>query len=313
MKSTENSLVRAETRTLEKVIHNMQTASISAARQESGDSPDSRYQWLLWGVAILSVLVYAPTLLWLWERWTLSVWHHGHGILILLVVLYLVWVELKQKRDLPRDANPWGFAIVIPALLLHILDTGMHTQLLSAAAMFLSLPGFSLLLLGTERTKSILFPISTLFLTLPIPLVFTESIHLALRHIAADSVAWLLPFFNVPVYATGTLLEIPNGSLQVADACSGFSTLYATVTVAILTAYFCPDNYRRILVLFLAVPIAIGVNIIRVLLLTLLVHWVGLDVLATSAHEISGLLTFAVALPIVFWLGRAPSAVESKE
>ena len=33
-------------------------------------------------------------------------------------------------------------------------------------------------------------------------------------------------------------------------------------------------------------------------------HWIGLDVLATSAHEISGLATFVVALPIVFWLGR---------
>ena len=57
-------------------------------------------------------------------------------------------------------------------------------------------------------------------------------------------------------------------------------------------------------------PLAISVNIVRVLLLTLLVHWIGLDVLNTSAHEISGLLTFAVALPIIFWIGRAPAAAE---
>lgn len=165
---------------------------------------------------------------------------------------------------------------------------------------------------GKERTKAIIFPLSILFLTLPIPLFLTESIHLVLRYIATDSVAWLLPFFGVPVYSTGTLLQIPNGSLQVADACSGFSTLYATITVAILTAYFCPVVHRRVLVLLIAVPLAIAVNIIRVLLLTLLVHWIGLDVLATSAHEISGLATFVVALPIVFWLGR-PHPVDQGE
>ena len=125
--------------------------------------------------------------------------------------------------------------------------------------------------------------------------------------------AWLLPFFGVPVFASGTLLEIPNGSLQVADACSGFSILYATVTVAILTAYFCSDNRHRVIILIIAAPLAIGVNIVRVLLLTLLVQWFGLDVLKTSAHEISGLLTFVVALPIIFWLGRNPEVVEEQK
>ncbi len=243
----------------------------------------------------------------------MDVWHNAHGILILLVVIYLARGELQQRRELSRSSNPLGFAILIPALAIHMLDTGIHSQLLSAIALFVSLPGLSLLFLGTERTKVILFPLSTLLLTLPIPLVFTESIHLALRYIATDSVAWLLPIFGVPVFATGTLLEIPNGSLQVADACSGFSTLYATITVAILTAYFCPDNRRRVFILIIATPLAIGVNIVRVLLLTLLVHWIGLDVLKTSAHEISGLLTFIVALPIIFWLGRVPAGEDKAQ
>ncbi|MCB1874098.1 MAG: exosortase/archaeosortase family protein [Chromatiaceae bacterium] len=273
---------------------------------------ETKQQWLVWVVAILLGVLFAPTLLWLWDRWTLSVWNNGHGILITLVVSYLIWGELRKRIELPKSSNPWGFAILIPALLLHMLDTGINSQLLAAASLFIALPGLSLLFLGTERTKTILFPLSTLFLTLPIPLFLTESIHLLLRYIATDSVAWLLPFFGVPVYSTGTLLQIPNGSLQVADACSGFSTLYATITVAILTAYFCPAVQRRVLVLLIAVPLAIAVNIVRVLLLTLLVHWVGLDVLATSAHEISGLATFAVALPIVFWLGNPPAAAREK-
>ncbi|MDD2658909.1 MAG: exosortase/archaeosortase family protein [Methylococcales bacterium] len=282
--------------------HILEVPSISS-------DPDSETQnrWLLWLVGAQLGFLYAPTCLWLWDRWTMSVWQNGHGILVAALVIYLVWGELQKLKALPLSSNPWGFAILIPSLLLHMLDTGVHSQLLSGMALFLSLPGLALIFLGTERTKAILFPLSILLLTLPIPLVFTESIHIILRHIATNSVAWLLSSLGVPVFSSGTTLEVEGGSLMVADACSGFATLYAAVTIAILTAYFCNSMRRKILVLLIAAPLAIAVNIIRVLILTLLVNWFGLDVLATAAHEISGLLTFAIALPIIFFLGQNPA------
>jgi exosortase len=139
---------------------------------------------------------------------------------------------------------------------------------------------------------------------LPIPLTFTESIHLLLRHVATKGVVFLLDLFGVPVFSKGTQIEVEGGSLMVADACSGFSTLYASVTIAILTAYFCHSMPRKIAVLLIAAPLAVAVNIVRVLILTLLVNWLGLDILKTSLHEISGLFTFMIALPIIFYLGQ---------
>jgi exosortase len=267
---------------------------------------ETQNRWLLWLVVVQLVLLYAPTCLWLWDRWTMSVWQNGHGILVAGLVFYLIRGELQKLKYHRLSSNPWGFAVLLPALLIHMLDAGIHSQLLSGIALFLSLPGLALLFLGTERTKAILFPLFVLLLTLPIPLVFTESIHLALRHIATKSVAWLLDLLGVPVFSTGTLLEVEGGSLMVADACSGFATLYAAITIAILTAYFCYSPHRRILLLLIAAPLAIVVNIMRVLILTLLVNWFGLDVLATAAHEISGLLTFMIALPVIFFLGQNP-------
>jgi len=285
----------------------MNTHTLQEPYASSYTDSEMHNRWLVWLVAALLCFLFAPTCLWLWDRWTMSVWQNGHGILVTALVLYLVWGELQKLKSLPVSSSPWGFAILIPALLIHMLDTGIHSQLLSGAALFLSLPGLALLFLGTERAKAILFPLVILFLTLPIPLVFTESIHLALRHIATKSVAWLLELLGVPVFSTGTLLEVEGGSLMVADACSGFATLYAAMTIAILTAYFCNSTKRRILVLLIAAPLAVGVNIMRVLLLTMLVNWFGLDILATSAHELSGLLTFMVALPIIFYLGQNPA------
>jgi len=257
----------------------------------------------LWLVGIGLVALFAPTLVWLWGRWTLSVWHHAHGLLIVPVVAYFVREELRAVRHLPVSSSAWGFVILVPALALHAIDAGMHTELLAAAAIVLALPGLSLLFLGVARTRVILIPLLFLAFALPIPLSFTEAIHLQLRHIATAATAAVVPLFGIPVFVEGTTLNMPSGAVQVADACSGFSTLYAALAVAFLTAYSTPSPARRVLVLLSAAPLAIAANALRVIFLVLLVVWQGQAVLETFIHPLSGIMTFALALPVIFWLG----------
>jgi exosortase len=262
----------------------------------------------LWLIGIAVVLLYGPTVLWLWERWTLSVWHNAHGLLIPFVVAYFVRDELIRFRGPAEEGSAWGFVWLVPALLMHVFDGAMHTQLLSAASIVVAAPGLSLLVLGPSRTRVILFPLLFLVFMLPVPLGVTERIHLALRHLTASGVELLVPLTGIPMLRDGLTLETVGARLYVADACSGFSTLYASVTVACLTAYFCPVPWRRAAVLLLAAPIAIGANILRVSLLVLLVKWYGNGILDTWMHEGSGILTFLLALPIIFWLGSPPPA-----
>jgi len=261
-----------------------------------------RPAWL-WIVALALIALFAPTVVWLWQRWTLSVWHNAHGLLLVPVVAYFVRDELIRARNLPESSSGWGFAILIPALALQAADAGLNTQLLSAVALVLALPGLSLLFLGMARTKAILFPLLLLVLALPIPLSFTETIHLQLRHLATAGTAALLPWIGIPVFAQGTELHTARGALQVADACSGFSTLHAAIAVSLLTAYMTPLSSRRALVLLAAAPIAIASNILRIVLLVSLMVWRGPEILDTFIHPLSGLMTFALSLPLIFWLG----------
>lgn len=274
--------------------------------QSHRSQPAGTRAWILWFVTAQLIVLYTPTLTWLWNRWTMGVWHHAHGLFVLSAVVYLVGKQIRNHRYSPETSNPWGFAILIPALLLHMLDAGMHTQLLSAASLLLALPGLALVFLGKARTRAIIFPLSFLVFALPIPLAFTEPLHLLLRQLATAGSAFVVTLLGIPTFVDGTTLHIPKGSLHVADACSGFSTLYATAALAYLMAYFCADNRRRILVLLAAAPVAIAANMIRVVLLVLLVSWHGIDILETSLHTISGLFTFAISLPIIFWLAQTP-------
>lgn len=255
-------------------------------------------------VAIELVVLYAPTITWLFDRWTLSVWHNAHGLLIPFAVAYFAWLELRPLSHLQSRGNGWGFALLGAALAMHVLDTGMHTQILSAASIVVALPGLSLLFLGTVRTRAIAFPLVFLLFMLPLPLVLTEQIHLLLRQITTVATAWLVPLLGITVFSEGTTLHLREGTVIVGDACSGFSTLYASCAVAALTAYSC-DHWRgRLLALGAAVPLAIAANIIRIVLLLFAVRFLGMGSLDTWIHPGSGMLTFVLALPAIMWLGR---------
>ena len=257
----------------------------------------------LWLLAVLLVVLYAPTAVWLWGRWTLSVWHNAHGLLIPPVVAYFVYQELKERPHLPVGSSAWGFLFLVPAMILQALDAGMHTELLSAVSLVLALPGLALLLIGVERTRLIAFPLLFLTFALPIPLGLTENIHLALRHVATWGTAAVMPSLGIPVFVEGTTLHMATGTLQIADACSGFSTLYAAMAVAFLTAYSTESVSRRVLVLLGAAPIAVASNLLRVVLLVVLTVWQGPEILESWIHPASGMMTFALSLPLIFWLG----------
>jgi exosortase len=260
------------------------------------------------------VALYIPTVAWLWGRWTMSVWNNAHGAMIPPVAAYLIFQDLKAQREKGLVSKPsrWGFALLLPALALHAIDAGMHTQLLSAISIVVAIPGFFLLTLGVERTRALAFPLAFLVFALPIPLGLTETIHLVLRHVATAATATIVPLLGIPVFVEATTLHTAQGTLQVADACSGFSTLYAALAVAVLTAYSAPTTGRRVLVLLSAVPLAIASNIVRIVLLVVLVANAGPDILETVWHPLSGMMTFALALPAIFWLGSASARPVSR-
>src|SRR5688572_22603206 len=105
----------------------LQAASPTADRDivalDLAASRSSRWSKLLtYAVVVELAVLYAPTVVWLFERWTMSVWQHAHGLLIPPVVGYFVYQELRPLSGLPRNASPWGFAFLVPALAVTALD-----------------------------------------------------------------------------------------------------------------------------------------------------------------------------------------------
>jgi exosortase len=129
---------------------------------------------------------------------------------------------------------------------------------------------------------------------LPVPR--TLATDMQLRHIAASGVEWLLDAGGYTVLRDATVLHMPGRTFIVSDACSGFATLYAGVSVALVLACMTPSHLRRVLLLLAAPVLAIVANVVRVLILVILTYLYGNWFIDSFFHPASGVATFVILL-----------------
>lgn len=250
-------------------------------------------------LALLCVLL-APVVAALSRGWLGSIWSHGHGIFVPFASAYLGYRSLQRCPVKDEPPTAWGFALFVPGVLMVALDAAMQTEAAGVIGLLLIVPGLSLLLLGPRRTRALLFPIAILLLMIPVPISLTGPFQYVLRRISTEGTAWLLRLVGVPVFADGTVLHMERVSLSVIAECSGFSALYAAVTVGFVLAYLSHSWKRRILLVLIPWPLALGVNILRIFVLSLLAQSQGVDILQTPLHPASGWAVFLLACGLMF-------------
>jgi exosortase len=149
-----------------------------------------------------------------------------------------------------------------------------------------------------------LFPLSYLFLMIPIPHTAFKAISLRLRlfdaHVAASWVSWL----GIPILQDGYLLFLPKVTLEVADGCSGVLSVVSLLAIGILYVHLTQTSWLNKVVLWLSiVPIAIGANIARIVTISVSVYVFGDWILDTFFHELGGTFNFLLGLLSIVLLG----------
>src|SRR5271167_2877989 len=165
-------------------------------------------------------------------------------------------------------------------------------------------PGFFISDILSPFVRLFKLDIHLSFFMLPIPAAFIERFILLLRKISAVGAEQVIALFGVPVAREDTTLFLPEASLSIGDACSGFSALYASVTLALILAYMNRSWPRGLVTLGAAFPIAMACNILRNALLALIVQRWGGGILHTVLHPASGMLMFTAAAALLAFLSR---------
>lgn len=120
-----------------------------------------------------------------------------------------------------------------------------------------------------------------------------------------------LGLLGVPAHREGNIIELARGTVGIEEACSGVRSLVACVFAGVLlSAALARRPWARVLIIALSAPLALAMNFIRSLTLTLLV---GAGVRIEGAwHDLTGYsilaLTAAVLVLVAVALDRCPAA-----
>jgi len=257
-----------------------------------------RVPLLVWACLGAWLLAFGPTIEWMFEEWTGSVWQNNHGIFVPVVMWMLVRSALRRDPGGSDEPSVWGFALLGTGLLLALLDSAAHTRYLSAIALVISLPGLSLLLLGRRRTRAT--RVAWLMGLFMIPVPTTAFHHVYLRNFTAAATTPLLQWLGISALREHSVITLTNSIFVVADACSGFATLYSAFAVSVFMACFCDSRWRRALLLASFAPLAFVANVARAVFLILIAVYADTALLDTALHEASGVMSFFVVLVVLY-------------
>ena len=247
--------------------------------------------------AIAFVLLFGEPLRWLANDW----WNDpeaGHGLLLAPVAVWLAW-----KAGILEEARPArvaGAICLAGAVVLRYasgLAAEIYTTRMSALG---ALIGLVLFWFGWRQLRHWTLPLLLLGLSVPLPSLITTTLALPLQFKASAMGAALLDWRHVPVQLTGNVILLPGHRLFVTEACSGLRSLTALLSLGVLIAgLWLKMPLSRVLLVFMAIPVAILINAVRVFLTGFLVFFVSPELGEGFMHITEGWLMFVIAFGIL--------------
>ena len=259
-----------------------------------------RISWIkfcLYG--LLLVGIYYSTFTWLivkdWEREAYS-----YCWLIPPVVLFLIWLKRDDLIAAPSQPSwkglmPFGLGIIF--FWLGELSGEFFTLYMS---FWMMLVGICWLHLGWQKLKIIGFALLFTLTMFPVPHFINTRAILQLRLISTKLGVALVQLYGLPAYREGNIIDLSFTQLQVVDACSGLHSLISLIVLCLLLVYFFKDHWwKRVVLFFSSIPLAIITNSMRIAITAILYKYFGAKVAEGFFHGFSGLAIFAVCIPFL--------------
>lgn len=243
-------------------------------------------------LCFLTIATYFQTILILIHSWY-SDSNYSHGFLIPFISGYLLWQKKEALRKIPININDAGFLIIISGLAIYIVGTAAAEYFSVHLSLIIVLSGIMLLCFGFPFVKHIAFPLLFLLFMIPLPYVIYYSVSFPLQLLSTKIAGAILHLVGFPVLQSGNILYLQNCTLEVVEACSGLRSLMTLAALGGLLAYTTQKSvYAQIILFLLTIPIAIGANIIRLIITATGSILISTDFAAGFLHEVSGLIIF---------------------
>lgn len=250
------------------------------------------------------VALFWPTLRGLVEYWGEDP-DFSHGYLVPIISGLILWSN--RARFAAAAARPsWlgGLALLL-SVGVYFMGALSFTNLLQRVGAWASILSAVWLVLGIPALRAAPFPFFFLLLAIPPPYFVLAPFRLGLKGVATRLSAEVLSSMGFEAFPEGSLLVVGTQQLEVADACSGIRSLMAIATTAILFAYlFRAGLVKGALLLLAAVPVALLVNVLRILIVAIALSKYDIDWTHGTSHEVVGYLVFGASLVLLYLTWR---------
>jgi exosortase D (VPLPA-CTERM-specific) len=265
--------------------------------------------------ALLIVVVFQSALkhliLYDWSREDYS-----HCALIPFVILYLIWEKRERLITLAPEPSWLGmipFVVGIGLFWVGELGGEFFTMYVS---LLLVVVGLLWLHLGWQKIKSMGFALFIALTMFPFPNLINAKVLVKLKLISSQLGVAMLQMYGISAYREGNIIDLGFTQLQVVDACSGMRYVLPLMVLSLLLAYWFKGSlWKKAVIFFSSLPLAVLVNSLRIALTGILYSAWGLEVAEGFFHGFSGWLIFMITLPVLLlemWvLGKIGQKAES--
>jgi len=260
-----------------------------------------------WRPAVLAVAVGVAA--WVALFWTecqaaVSVWiastAYGHCLLVIPMAVYLAWDRRAAFAGLVPRPTPAFALLALPVAAVWLLAERLGIMEGRQLAAIAAAEVLALSVLGWQLTRALAAPLAFLVFLVPFGAFFTPW----LQSITARITEIGLTVLHIPHYVDSLVIEIPEGTFFVAEACAGLRFLIAAVAFGV---FFALLNFRspgrRIAFVAASVVIPILANGLRALGIVVLGHVLGSAEAGAADHLIYGWVFFSIVMLLLVAAG----------
>ena len=234
-----------------------------------------------------------------------------------------------KRREIFRDieyAPAKGAAVILTGLVLLLISKIFQPDFSADTFLTFCISGYVIWTIGSfigfyglASFRKAKFSLLFLLFIVPIPPFVLDRLVSFLQNMTAEVVDLIFSVIGLPYFRHGTIFQLPEMTIQVAEQCSGIRSGLALIVATTAAGYvFLESGWRRLILVLAIIPIAIFKNALRIATLTLLAAYVDPVWLTDSwLHRAGGKPFFILALllwsPILWLLWRSEHKGAKKE
>lgn len=242
-----------------------------------------------------------------------------NGVLLAaFCVVMLGYIFIGQAfKKIPASERWIGLAVLLAGYGIRIFAASIYSEPLNRLSFIVALLGGFMLVGGWSLLRWTGPGLGFLAFMYPLPSVLEHGLLLNLQKLAAFMAEIVLTILNQPVVRNGNMIHVDGIPLEVAEACSGLRmvTIFGGFAVACALLIKRPW-WDRLIILLSAIPIALIVNVTRIVVTALLYRaFPESDVIQEVVHDYAGLAMMPLAMGLLYLLLKllASLSVEEEE